>query len=176
MTKVLPLLSCQADIQWWEYLNESLNIWSCPWQLTCQLFWSQCPQVPSELCLFFSSIQLSWTGQKLRFHENFVKQDRLREIALMIILYSYVTLGGKPQLSIEELCICVWVSVPVMRLVRTQAHVPSAEWGIQGLASFWYRGVFFLSACPCVLRYTCDFCMGVPVLSVKGFLCTCGTA
>lgn len=125
---------------------------------------------------FFSSIQLSWTGQKLRFHENFVKQDRLREIALMIILYSYVTLGGKPQLSIEERWYLGVGLCARVRLVRTQAHVPSAEWGIQGLASFWYRGVFFLSACPCVLRYTCDFCMGVPVLSVKGFVCTCGTA
>lgn len=45
-----------------------------------------------------------------------------------------------------------------------------------GLELFCCNWVFLLSACPCVLRYTCGFSTGVPVLSVYGFLCICGTA
>ena len=47
----------------------------------------------------------------------------------------------------------------------------SAAEGICGWSSSGYHWAFLLSAGPCVLRCTCGFSMGVPVVSVYGFLC-----
>lgn len=47
----------------------------------------------------------------------------------------------------------------------------SAAEGICAWSGSGYHWAFLLSACPCVLRCTCGFSVGVPVVSAYGFLC-----
>lgn len=54
--------------------------------------------------------------------------------------------------------------------VRTPAHVLSAAEGICGCSGSGYHWAFSLSVCPCARRCTCGFSVGVPVVSVYGFL------
>ena len=64
------------------------------------------------------------------------------------------------------LCVCAGVRMPV--------HVLSAADGICGWTGSGCPRAFSLSACPCVLRGTCGFSVGVWVTSVCGFLCVRG--
>lgn len=83
-------------------------------------------------------------------------------------------MGGKSELSKDGLWVWLWhlcVGLCVSVGVRMQAHVLSAAEGMCGWNSSGCRWAFLLSAGPCVLRCTCGFSMGVPVVSVYGFLC-----
>lgn len=61
------------------------------------------------------------------------------------------------------LCVCVGVRMP--------AHVLSAAEGMCDWIGSGYHWAFSLFACPCVCRCTCGFSVGVPVVSMYGFLC-----
>lgn len=124
---------------------------------------------------YFSFIQLFWGIHKLRFHENFVKWDQMEKSSLEIILHSYVTHRGKVTAEHGWAVASVWGSV-CLCMCENPGTCALCRMRNLGLESFCCNWVFLLSACPCVLRYTCGFSMGTQVPSVYGVFCTCGIA
>lgn len=135
MTNALLVLPSQADIQWWKYLNEPL------WSLTNSPDFIPLRCLVSYALFFFRTIILSrpevdipWEfcrtrlpeGRLIRDHSVFICDSQRKGTAECREL-RYLCVG---------LCVCV-------RLGRTQAHVPSGEWGICGWSRSATNGCFY---------------------------------